>query len=332
MPLLSVIIPVYNVENYLKKCVNSILNQTFTDYEILLVDDGSTDCSSSICDDLAASDSRIKVFHQINGGLSSARNKGIAESSGKYLSFIDSDDWIDKNMFEDMLSCIIGDNEIDIVVCGHRVMTESGITEETVVFSENEILDREKATTLILQDDIMPSFAWNKIYRKSLFNNISFPIGRIYEDTATIYKLFNISKRVYILNKVYYNYLRRSNSICLNPNIEGKRAMHNFMAFYERYLFAKNHVEYTSVLDVCAIKAFNLGTGCLHYMFLHKEIQYSDINNIIYQVQSINIQGLSSLQVSKRLEYYLIKCSLRLYKSIIMLSLSIKHYFNKISH
>ena len=332
MPLLSVIVPVYNVENYLKKCVNSILNQTFTDYEVLLIDDGSTDDSSAICDDFATSDSRIKVFHQINGGLSAARNKGIAESTGKYLSFIDSDDWIDKDMFENMLSRINADNEIDIVVCGHRVVTESGITIETVAFSENQLFDREEATTLILKDDLMPSFAWNKIYRKSLFNNIAFPIDRIYEDTATIYKIFNLSRHVYVINNVYYNYLRRSNSICLNPKLEAKRAIHNFMAFYERYQFVKNHTEYASVLDTCAIKAFNLGTGCLHYMFLHKEIQYNDINRIIYQVQTIKIQNQNILQIFKRLEYYLIRCNLRLYKFTIVSFLSIKYYFNKISH
>ena len=124
MKKLSVVLPVYNVESYVSKCIDSILNQTFKDFELIIIDDGSTDSSSAICEHYKNIDSRIQLIKQKNQGLSAARNHGIQLAQGEFISFIDSDDWIDSTMYADLLSLITSD--VDIVVCGHRVVTESG--------------------------------------------------------------------------------------------------------------------------------------------------------------------------------------------------------------
>lgn len=322
---LSVIVPVYNVELYLEKCVNSILEQTFKDFELILVDDGSSDSSSQICEAYKR-DERVIVIHKSNGGLSDARNIGIRQSKGEYLSFIDSDDWIDKDMFLEMLQAV-SETDSDIVVCGHRVVTVSGEVEETVVFKNDMVLSRTDATKLILKDEDIPSFAWNKIYRKNLFDTILFPKGRIYEDTATIYKCFNLANRVTIINRVFYNYLRRPGSICLDVNVEKtfKRISDNALAFYERYIFAKSRVEYNEVVPICFAKAFFHIRSALHfaikneYGYKDKKIQVllrslkiinDDNKKIISKLQNIELQLATNFSFIYYLTvklYYLLK-------------------------
>lgn len=323
MPLLSVIVPVYNVENYLVKCINSILNQTFSDFELLLIDDGSTDNSGKMCDNFALKDRRIKVFHQPNSGLSMARNIGIEHSSGKYLSFIDSDDWIEKDMYGKMLDLVFGGKDIDIIVCGHRVLTEMGKIEEEIVFPKTISLSGIEATKLILEDKDLPSFAWNKIYKKKLFDTIRFPNGRIYEDTATIYQIFHLSKDVQIVNGIFYNYLRREGSICLTADSlkVARRSYDNFKAFYERYLFAKRHIEYTSVLETCTQKAFMLGINLIHSMIKEKSLYESYDNLYVYDSirEMDNIIGNKEIPAKKKIEYLLLRLNPSFYNSIVRL-------------
>lgn len=323
MPQLSVIVPVYNVEDYLRKCVESILNQTFTDFELLLVDDGSTDGSGELCEEFALLDKRVKVFHQRNGGLSVARNTGIKNATGKFLSFVDSDDWIEKDMYAGMLSVLSFDNGIDVVVCGHRVVTESGDVEERVVFSKSALFPGVDATMLILKDEEMPSFAWNKIYRKELFEYISFPPNRIYEDTATTYKVFHVARKVFVIDKIYYNYLRRQGSICLevNPVKAARRAYDNFRAFYERYLFVKEHEEYSPVLEICASKAFLMGIGLVHYMVREKTL-FADFDKdfVCKSVKRIkDVLDNKKVPFAKKTEYLLLRSNMGLYKLFVKL-------------
>lgn len=323
MPFLSVIVPVYNVENYLEKCINSILNQTFSDFELLLIDDGSTDNSGKMCDEFALKDERIKVFHQSNGGQSVARNKGIDYSSSKYISFIDSDDWLDKDMYSRMMVPILNGKDFDIIVCGHRVLTEVGEIEEVVVFPETISISGVEATNLILEDEKLPSFPWNKIYKKELFKNIRFPLERVYEDTATIYKVFHLSKKVCIINSICYNYLRRKESTCLDTDSlkAARRSYDNFRAFYERYLFAKEHIEYTPVLKTCVQKAFMLGINLIHSMIKEKSL-YESFDKL-YVYDSIrkmdNIISNRGIPTKKKVEYLLLKLNPSSYNSIVSL-------------
>ena len=323
MSLLSIIVPVYNVEYYLEKCVNSILNQTFSDFELLLIDDGSTDNSGKMCDEFALRDKRIKVFHLSNGGQSVARNKGIDYALGNYISFIDSDDWLDKDMYSCMVAPLLKGEDFDIMVCGHRVLTEFGEIEEEVVFPKTISMSGIEATNLILEDEKLPSFPWNKIYKKELFKNIRFPSGRVYEDTATIYKVFHLSKRVYIVSSICYNYLRRKESTCLdtNPLKVARRSYDNFRAFYERYLFAKEHIEYTSVLKTCAQKAFMLGINLIHFMIKEQSLYESFDKLFVYNSirKMDNIMGNRKIPAKKKVEYLLLKLNPSFYNLIVRL-------------
>lgn len=324
---LSVIVPVYNVESYLKKCIDSILGQSFKDFELILVDDGSTDASGLICESYKNEGSVI-VIHQNNGGLSDARNTGIRQAKGQYISFVDSDDWIEKDMYSAMLQ-VAEDTDSDIVVCGHRVVTPSGAIEETVVLGNNFVLNNIEATRLILKDDVMPSFAWNKIYRKKLFEDTLFPKGRIYEDTATIYKYFNKSNKVVVINRVFYNYLRRPGSICLDTNLNVekslKRISDNALAFYERYLFTKDREEYADILTLCKVKAFTLTRSALNYA-IRNNVSYGDkqIHDLFERLCSFDKINNLPIPHIDRIEYLFAKINMRLCYWIIKLFYALK--------
>jgi glycosyltransferase involved in cell wall biosynthesis len=182
--LISVIIPIYNVGDYLKKCVNSIINQTYKNLEIILVDDGSTDKSGILCDEFAKKDSRIKVIHKQNGGLSDARNCGIEASSGKFIAFIDSDDFIAPDFYEYLLS-LQKENNADIAECNFiRVYEEKQDEFEFPIKKENIILKTDGVGALFLfmsdDDEISTNsvVVWNKLYNKKLFEDIRFPVRK----------------------------------------------------------------------------------------------------------------------------------------------------------
>lgn len=213
MPIISVIVPVYNVEKYLSKCIDSIINQSLTDIEIILVNDGSTDGSGLICDKYALKDSRIKVLHKSNGGLSDARNKGIEVATGEYIGFIDSDDWISKNMFEKLYN-ISKINNADIVQSNYiesyneDISIDKNINEEISIYSPMEMLEQ-----LYTEKSIKTVVVWNKLYRRELFKDIRFPKGKIHEDEFTTYKLIHKSRTVADINLPLYYYRQREGSI-----------------------------------------------------------------------------------------------------------------------
>lgn len=208
--LISVVIPVYNVEKYLSKCIESILNQTYKKLEIILVDDGSSDLSRNICDEYCKKDIRIKVIHKENGGLSDARNVGILNATGKYICFIDSDDYIEKNMLE-LLYLDIKNNDSDISCCGKVCEYPTN----TIRYNDKSdfcISNMEALRKMLLKDEIDNS-ACDKLFKIELFENIKFPVGRYYEDIATIYKTFMISEKISHIKNIGYHYCMRNNSI-----------------------------------------------------------------------------------------------------------------------
>ena len=209
-PLVSVIVPVYKVEAYLPQCVESIIGQTYQNLEIILVDDGSPDACGSICDDYAKKDNRIKVFHKHNGGLSDARNYGIAQSTGEYLGFVDSDDWIELDMFEVLVN-VAEANKADIVACGfyHEYPKRTVVDARVEKKYDNTI----HQVSALIKDDI-DAFIWNKLYRKTCFSDIAFPYGRFFEDIFTAHKLFLKATSCIYVSKPFYHYIkRRKNSI-----------------------------------------------------------------------------------------------------------------------
>ncbi len=211
VPSISIIVPVYNVEKYLKKCIDSILNQSFQNFELILVDDGSTDSSGEICDEYALKDRRVLVIHKENGGLSSARNEGIKASSAEYVGFVDSDDYISFSMYEFLYNNLI-ENNADISICGLYNCYENNVYPQ---YSKKEfyLLNNEQALKMALEGKVFSVHAVNKLYRKSLFEDVLFPINKLSEDAFTIPKLLLKSRRVVVNTVPLYFYVHRSGTI-----------------------------------------------------------------------------------------------------------------------
>lgn len=209
--LISIIVPVYNVQEYLKNCINSILNQSYKNIEIILVDDGSTDESSSICDLYVKKDSRIKVIHKENGGLSDARNMGIKSARGKYITFVDSDDYLDENYVK-VLYILITENNSDIA-CSRMKKTDS-LNDKIINKNEKiNIYNSIDAIKEILYQRNIDNSAPSKLFKKDLFENILFPVGYAFEDLDTMYKLFLQANKIVSTTNNYYLYYQRQGSI-----------------------------------------------------------------------------------------------------------------------
>ena len=216
MDKISVIVPVYKVEAYLDECVNSIVNQTYKNLEIILVDDGSPDNCPKMCDEWSKKDSRIKVIHKKNGGLSDARNAGIDVSTGDYISFIDSDDYIEKNMYEIAITTM-KEESAQIFICGRYYL-----------YGEKKEIQQQQNVKVIMDNvealDKMNTFcyydvaAWDKVYKKSLFDGIRYPVGKLSEDWFTTYKVIDRATKVVYDSAPLYVYRQRANSITHSGN------------------------------------------------------------------------------------------------------------------
>ena len=208
MDLISVIVPVYNVKNYLKKCVDSILSQTYSVLQVILVDDGSTDGSGELCDLLAKCDKRIQVVHKSNGGLSDARNAGIEIAEGKYFSFIDSDDYIEPDMVESLYK-LAKSTDCQITISNmKRFFSDGGIETFYEPVNQISVYEADERFETLKQPSVC-----NKLFLAELFNDIQFPKGKFYEDTFVYHELLYRAERVGLTGKVGYWYLSRKESI-----------------------------------------------------------------------------------------------------------------------
>ena len=240
--MISVIVPVYNTEKFLNRCVDSILNQTYKDLEILLVDDGSTDKSSTICEEYASLDKRIKVIHRENGGLSAARNTGIENAKGEYFLFLDSDDEILPTMLEELLF-VLEKAEADIAVCDFYQIIE-GQTQDNIevtdIFDKNligtiRVYEGKKKMEQIYTNNLITVVQWNKLFKRKIFDDIRFPEGKLHEDEFVIHKeLFAADKVAYIDRKLHL-YYRHEESISYNPS--AKNVSNVLEAFEDRMNF-----------------------------------------------------------------------------------------------
>lgn len=254
--LVSVIVPVYNVEKYLKRCIDSICNQSYQNLEIILVDDGSVDKSGDICDRYARMDTRIQVIHKQNGGLSDARNVGIAVSKGAYISLIDSDDYIDQFMIEKLLQCSLKKSS-DITICQYQDVyskyTES--VKKTKNKNIYEMTGRKAIEKMLVEEPTVFVVAWNKLYKSSLFkeNRISYPKGYIHEDCFTTYQLFFYANKVSYIYEPLYLYMHRDGSIMQERTCRteymGVQAYEEIMQFVkEKKLHLETEAEYRYIL------------------------------------------------------------------------------------
>ena len=216
MLLISIIVPVYNVEKYLNRCIESILKQTYESFELILINDGSTDNSGNICDEYSENDNRIKVIHKENGGLSSARNAGIKAANGEHIVFVDSDDYVHEKMVEDLYKSII-ENESDMALCNFTYVNELG--DELEDRNVESPINNEILTSYDALNRLSSSKSWyyviacNKLYKKTLFDDIEFPYGKCHEDEFVAHKIFDKCKTISCIKKPLYYYVQRSDSI-----------------------------------------------------------------------------------------------------------------------
>lgn len=210
MEKISIIVPVYKVEQYLHQCIDSIIGQTYTNLEIILVNDGSPDGCGKICDEYREKDRRIIVIHKENGGLSDARNAGIRISTGKYIGFVDSDDYIEKDMYEFLYNLIIK-YDADISICGRYELKDLDFPSNKKY--KDICYTKELAIKEILKDDKLRSYAWDKLYKAKLFNDVTYPKGKYYEDMYTTYKLIQKSNKIVLNASPKYHYRFRKESI-----------------------------------------------------------------------------------------------------------------------
>lgn len=211
-PLISVIVPVYKVEKYLNRCVQSIINQTYQNLEIILVDDGSPDNCPAMCDAWAAKDNRVKVIHKKNGGLSDARNAGMAIASGELMGFVDSDDWITPDMYQHLHDLMEVGNS-DIAACGVETVWDDGTPSRILTKSGCCVLNQEEAMQAIIEESWLKQPVWYKLYKTALIQDIPFPVGKYHEDVFWSYQAVGNAQGISISDKVCYFYSQRSGSI-----------------------------------------------------------------------------------------------------------------------
>ncbi len=245
--LISIIIPVYKVEKYIRRCIDSVINQTYSNLEIILIDDGSPDKCPLICDEYAKKDARIRVIHKENGGISSARNVGINIAKGRYIGFVDSDDYINENMYQ-QLHKDITENKVDISICSFQKITES---EAKNVGRENnniKIYNKKEALKALLTNELT-SHPWNKLYKKELFDNIRYPEGKVMEDLATTYLLFEASNNICYRETEYYYYVQRDTSILHSITPKFIEQLEEVIAFKSQYMNSK-YPELTKYVEI----------------------------------------------------------------------------------
>jgi len=219
--LISVVVPVFRAEAFLDECILSLIRQDYKDLEIILVNDGSPDRSGDICDYYAKLDNRIRVIHKPQGGVSDARNTGISAATGEYIGFVDSDDFISSSMFSTLLSNL-QEEDADISICGHKRTNEKGKPFLPFMKSKKKIrcFSSEKGIRDLLSLGGYESFLWNKLFRREHFEDVFFPVGRLYEDFSSVYKVFHKAKGIVYDSTALYFYRQQKGSIIHKMNSE----------------------------------------------------------------------------------------------------------------
>lgn len=297
MAEISIIVPVYQVEKYIRQCIDSILSQTFTDFELILVDDGSKDHSGEICDEYAVKDNRVKVIHKQNGGLSDARNKGLDNAVGNYFMFVDGDD----SIAPDMAKCLfqkIMEEDADIAVCNYRCVFENDSEKDFSTENKAEVLSG-KEIFYHRKNQRNYGFwtvAWNKLYKTETFQNLRFRFGKYHEDEFWANDIYQMDIKVATVSECLYDYRQRNNSIMGNRNIQ--KCFDIIEAFEERINVYLKEDEYAS-------QAYKVFIYSLEYLSESKKLMQSkeekaefldkeqEIKNII---QTLKKRNLSKMQ------------------------------------
>lgn len=281
---ISVIVPIYKVEDCLYRCVDSIINQTYTNLEIILVEDGSPDNCPMICDEYAKKDSRIRVIHKENGGLSDARNAGLEIATGEYIGFVDSDDWIHKDMYS-ILYKIISRKQCDIVEC-NAIKIENTINDKEINFEYKFfIYTKEKAIEGLILEKTIHQTVWNKLYKKEVIQDIFFEKGKIHEDEFWTYQVINKCNNLIHVELDLYYYFQRKSSIMGNEY--SLKRLNAIEGRYKRYLFiSKNFPQF---LDIAKLNLFYISIYYLQQSMINStkeeyKISYDFITDIIKKI------------------------------------------------
>lgn len=284
--LISVIVAVYNIEKYVERSVISILEQTYRNLEIILVDDGSTDESGKICDRMAEQDERIQVLHKPNGGPADARNAGIAVAEGSLIGFVDGDDWIDTDMYEKMLGALL-EQQADMAICRYRRVykdhTEDASVDRIVLFEEQEALQTyvEEQEKYDIQNA-----AWNKLYRKEILQNLSFPAGKWYEDIMFATVALSNARRCVYLDTASYNYIIDREGSIMNTRINPRTFTDQIPAYREKtgFLLSLGRQDLADTHDYFFYKRLLLFFNQLTEDTIPDKKKYlRDITSIIYE-------------------------------------------------
>lgn len=274
LPLISIIIPVYNTGQYLDKCMESICAQTYRNIEMILVDDGATDGSGAKCDEWAAKDARVRVVHKQNGGLSDARNAGLNVATGEYIGFVDSDDWIEPDMYKFLYDNAV-ELDADIVECSFWKTYETKEKPARGAYGKTRVFGREEAQIMLMQDRIVRNYVWSKLYRRELMEGIAFPVGKVFEDILFTYKVYDKAEHVAFCPEPKYHYVIRGGSIT------SKR--------YE----IKNNLDYLEALDTKMKEMIGRG---------YPEAEDIYLKALIKPVRRLIMYGCPDAMLQKRLE------------------------------
>ena len=291
--LISIIVPVYNVEQYLDRCITSIRNQTYRNIEIILVNDGSTDCSGSICEKYKEMDSRVKVIHQKNAGPSEARNKALYIASGKSITFIDADDYVadDYIMY---LYDLLTKNDADVACCNTEIFEKDVIVKQKKKKKEY-VMNLEEALCEMLYEKNFSNSVWGKLYKKEVLLGITFPKGKIFEDMYTTYKILLKSNRIVYGNIKKYYYMKHKNSIMSTTKFHDR--MHVIDA--ENELIDCMREKYPIVLKAAYAKLFASSIVCLSNFELDTkyEVYKEDINTLWNNIKDLRMKMIFNNRV-----------------------------------
>lgn len=276
---ISIIVPVFNVEKYLERCVNSLINQTYKNIEIILVDDGSPDLCPQMCDEYAKKDERIKVLHKKNGGLSDARNAGLDVATGEYIAFVDSDDWVETDFIETLYKNAKSENA-DISIIGCTLVWDDGRKKPVSKDKGYYVFDKEKAIREMLAQRKFGCMVCQKMYRKQIFDTVRFPVGKLYEDVAVSMPTFLKAKKVVVSGNHGYNYYQRNDSIVNSKFDERKlyflECCQNIIKYsdkHEKMYDTEAHIFYLRALMIFALTLYQNSENEKNTEYIEQEIK-----------------------------------------------------------
>ncbi len=247
-PLISLIIPCYNAEQSLRKCLQSVVQQKYSQLEIIIIDDGSTDGSLAIYEEFSNNDERIIIIRQSNSGVSKARNHGVKEATGQYICFVDSDDWVEPNYCSELYDLLTKENA-DIAIIEASYEDENGNVVFNKPVSDEKVFDGRRALGLLLEDKVIQSHPWGKLYKAAYLKDISFPEDlKCFEDYSTLFKIFDKAVKVVKSNDKLYHYIQHSDS--LSHNLSPETAYHFFLAIMEVFKFWKTTSPLTNQVGI----------------------------------------------------------------------------------